>query len=291
MTDKNQRPWDIARPLVEKDYADGTITKEMKPADVYKMRPEYQAVPYTNFRTNLCAAKKRVDKEKEGKTAQTDANNDDTDGANDDKENNDGQPPTEDNNGLSAWEVALPLLTHDYFTGKVTSSMKNADVRAMRKEYMAVKKRNFATNFRNLKTRVDMHKGRADQDHEDLIHDLWIYRLAKDTPGEWDGSMAQKYLKEDIGERGMHRFYGPKAIYESRDEYQAFPFKKFCNHLNHEKTRRGKESNYWLVKKMKKEEAKKKKNRAYSILDEEAYETNQDVDELLIAGFANFNLG
>lgn len=52
MTKKNQTKWEIAKPILRKDYLEGLVTTEMKRAEVHRMRPEYKAVPIDNFGTN-----------------------------------------------------------------------------------------------------------------------------------------------------------------------------------------------------------------------------------------------
>eukprot|EP00980_Cylindrotheca_fusiformis_P021822 scaffold8663_cov164-Cylindrotheca_fusiformis.AAC.2 len=57
--------WDIAKPLLEKDYLNGFATDDMAPRDVVNLRPEYRAVKMTNFRTNWLALKKRIQEHKD----------------------------------------------------------------------------------------------------------------------------------------------------------------------------------------------------------------------------------
>ena len=57
--------WEIAKPLLEKDYLDRVFSVDDPPREVVLLRPEYQKVPYNNFRTNLLAMKKRVGTDKD----------------------------------------------------------------------------------------------------------------------------------------------------------------------------------------------------------------------------------
>eukprot|EP00980_Cylindrotheca_fusiformis_P020426 scaffold7476_cov68-Cylindrotheca_fusiformis.AAC.3 len=57
--------WDIAKPLLEKDYLEGVVTDDMLPRDVIQLREEYKAVKIQNFRSNWNAMKKRIAAHKE----------------------------------------------------------------------------------------------------------------------------------------------------------------------------------------------------------------------------------
>ena len=46
---KPPTPWEIAKPLLEKDYLSGEVTNDMHPRDVVKLRDEYTHVKYQNF--------------------------------------------------------------------------------------------------------------------------------------------------------------------------------------------------------------------------------------------------
>ena len=57
-------PWEIAKPLLERDYLDGTFSYSDPPRVVVLLRDEYQAVKYANFSSNLLAMKKRISEHK-----------------------------------------------------------------------------------------------------------------------------------------------------------------------------------------------------------------------------------
>lgn len=153
-------------------------------------------------------------------------------------------PPT-------AWEIAKPLLEKDYLDGKATDDMPPSVVVAMRVEYENVPYRNFCPNWLALKKRIKSNKQRAVDDEDALTHDLAFYRLSKDTPGCWESSEAKVSLLEDI-EKGRHLLQKPKELRQTRVEYKAFELKEFRDHI-YQETRRRLETNYWLVKKRKKE--------------------------------------
>ena len=61
---KKLSAWDIAKPLLEKDYLDGAINDEMPPRVVVTLRDEYKNIPINNFRSNFLEMKKRIWKHK-----------------------------------------------------------------------------------------------------------------------------------------------------------------------------------------------------------------------------------
>ena len=60
MAPKKSTPWDIAKPVLKKDYQAGRVTDLMKPSEVWNMRDEFKAVEYKNFRTNFATMKRRI---------------------------------------------------------------------------------------------------------------------------------------------------------------------------------------------------------------------------------------
>lgn len=153
------------------------------------------------------------------------------------------QPPTD-------WEVAKPILRKDYLEGRVIDSMKPKDVWEMRPEFKSVKYENFRNNFARLKRTIKEHQNRAEIDEAGYLHDMAIYKLAKDTAGCWDGSDAQQLLQTDINNE-QHKQMKPELLWLSRSEYRQFDLKKFRGHI-HQELRRERETNYWIVKKKKK---------------------------------------
>ena len=129
------------------------------------------------------------------------------------------KPPT-------AWEIAKPILQRHYLDGTVTDAMKPKDVWQMQPEFSAVRYENFRNNFARLKRTTKEHKDRADLDEAWFRHDTAIYALAKDIDGYWDGSEAQRLLKEDIEQKRNERSK-PADLWKSRPEYQNFGLTKF----------------------------------------------------------------
>jgi len=83
-------------------------------------------------------------------------------------------------------------------------------------------------------------------------------RCIKITTGKarWTGSAAEKLLKLDVNAE-KHRELKPKDLYASRVEYQHFSLDEFRKHIHQEASSRLQKS-YWLARKAKKEEEKKK---------------------------------
>ena len=50
--------WEIAKPILERDYLEGRVTESMARKDVHAFRPEFQAVPINNFGNNWNRIKK-----------------------------------------------------------------------------------------------------------------------------------------------------------------------------------------------------------------------------------------
>jgi hypothetical protein len=153
------------------------------------------------------------------------------------------QPPT-------AWDIAKPLLEKDYLDGVATDDMPPRDVVKLRDEYKAVKVGNFRSNWLAMKKRVTVNKGRADEDELMYLHDMTIYRLAKDRDDLWHGSPAERLLKEDF-KRKRHERYHPSLLYLARPEYQKFEYQAFRKHI-HQELRSSIETPYWIYKKAKK---------------------------------------
>ena len=151
----------------------------------------------------------------------------------------------------TVWEIAKPILEEDYLKGRVTDDMQPMYVHQLRDEYKAVKINNFRQNFKCMKDTIVHLKDRAEDEAELLQYDLGIYTLASKRNDRWHGSVGQRLLKEDI-EQFLHLKYKPKELYNTRDEYKMITLKQFRDHI-HQETRSKVETNYWIVKRKKKE--------------------------------------
>ena len=170
------------------------------------------------------------------------------------------EPPT-------PWEIAKPILTKLYLDGTITDAMKPKDVYALQPEFSEIKYVNFRTNFANLKKSIRKNRERAESDEAGYLNDIAIYPLAKDTPGYWDGSEAQRLLKLDINNK-RHEQMKPKYLWLSRPEYQAFGLSKFRGHI-HQELRSTRETNYWIIKRKKKEKAETARKKGVLTNDED----------------------
>ena len=155
------------------------------------------------------------------------------------------------------WEIAKPILLKQYLDGIITDSMMPNAVWKMQPEFTAVPYVNFRTNFRNMKRGVQANRNRAAEDEAGLLRDMTIHKLAKDTPGCWFGSEAKELLQVDM-ENKRHEHMKPELLWKSRPEYQKFELKKFRGHI-HQELRRHRDSSYWLVRRKKLEEAKRRR--------------------------------
>ena len=106
-----------------------------------------------------------------------------------------------------------------------------------------------------MKNTIAEFKARSEEEDEMLQMDMGFCTLAEHKEDMWDGSPAQKHLKNDIENEACNG-YKPKQLWLSRPEYQTFTLKQFRDqfrdHIKQEK-RAKVESNYWLVKKRKKQ--------------------------------------
>jgi hypothetical protein len=228
MTSQETNPWYKAKEIILDEYKNGKISDEMDAAQVYAMeahKDSFQDVLWSRFRANFTRLKKEGFKQKEKKKT-------------------------------NAWQIAKPILHKYYVTGKITDDMSMDQIHAM-DEFKQVDKGRLKDNFNRLKKRIKKDQGRADDDLAGYLNDMTIHTLAKDIEGEWHGSKAEKLLREDV-ENLLHETMRPKYLRLSREEYEQFDLDTFRGHI-YQETRRRKESNYWLVKKRKKEKQKQAK--------------------------------
>ena len=167
----------------------------------------------------------------------------------------------------TSWEIAKPILLKLYKNGDITDDMKPREVWYCAPEFIDVPYDNFRGNFAAMKRRIKQHKARAEQDEAGFIHDMTIYKLAKDTPGYWDGSEAQRLLELDMGKK-KHERLKPELLWLSRPEYQEFALPKFRGHI-HQNLRAERETNYWLVKRKKMKRLQEAIKSGETVIDED----------------------
>eukprot|EP00957_Ditylum_brightwellii_P122066 9308971-Ditylum_brightwellii.AAC.1 len=102
-----------------------------------------------------------------------------------------------------------------------------------------------------MKQRITAHDTRAEDDAKFYSHYAKTYKLTKDLPNYWNGSEAQKLLKENI-QQNLHKSMKPRSLWLSRPEYMKFDSKTFRKHIYQEMWSI-KEMPYWIYKKKKKE--------------------------------------
>lgn len=151
---------------------------------------------------------------------------------------------------LTPWEIAKPLLEKDYLERRILDHMMPAEVKQMRDEYKKCGK-SFGSNLRRMQKAIRAHRSRAFKDAVAYNHDKDIHVLARDDDTCWDGSAAQKLLADDI-KIGLHKTLKPRQLRLLREEYQVFDLDVFRPHI-HQYTRSERETNYWIVKRKKKE--------------------------------------
>ena len=130
--------------------------------------------------------------------------------------------------------VAKRILTEDILSSMVQPETQSQVVYKMRSEYEKWPYKNFVTNLRNLRKKIETDRRRMQQDCEAYGNDRALYNehnarmLRSYTP--WHRSKAKESLLDDIKE-GKHKHMAPKDLYKTRVEYKAFPLKKFRNHI------------------------------------------------------------
>ena len=93
------------------------------------------------------------------------------------------------------------LLRQDILDGKIVDSLKPKKVFEMRPEYKPYGIVNFRSNLRSLRASIKDNIAKADSDSAALAHDRRIRPLPAQTSKgypRWDGSDAQRLLKEDV---------------------------------------------------------------------------------------------
>ena len=118
-----------------------------------------------------------------------------------------------------------------------------------------------------MRERVKKHRAQAEADLSGYVNGMKIHTLAKDTEGEWHGSEAERFLKEDVA-ADFHKKKKPKDLRQTREDYKKFELKKFRGHIYQEE-RNKKESLYWNVKKAKKQKKKQAKREGRKYVDDD----------------------
>jgi hypothetical protein len=123
-------------------------------------------------------------------------------------------------------------------------------VYGMREEFQEYNFTNFKANLKTLHNTINTNQAKAENDKAALLHDLLVRPPKNPAVKKWNESAAQKLLKEDIEEE-KHHDMTTRQLWESREEYQEWPAKKFIKHV-HSWTNSCKQSTYWVNKTKKK---------------------------------------
>eukprot|EP00531_Pseudo-nitzschia_arenysensis_P008103 CAMPEP_0116139894 /NCGR_PEP_ID=MMETSP0329-20121206/13551_1 /TAXON_ID=697910 /ORGANISM="Pseudo-nitzschia arenysensis, Strain B593" /LENGTH=235 /DNA_ID=CAMNT_0003634959 /DNA_START=251 /DNA_END=961 /DNA_ORIENTATION=+ len=133
-------------------------------------------------------------------------------------------------------------------------------------------KKNFRTNFRNLKASIDKRKAGVAFDQEAFEKESQKYKnnamLEKGYP-RWNHpeNNAKRLLEEDIKD-ASNSMKSPGDLRESRPEYEAYPKDVFRNQYYREK-RKVKETSFWQHRRNKQMRKKKVEEDVQALIDEE----------------------
>ena len=111
--------------------------------------------------------------------------------------------------------------------------MKGKAVREMRPCYKEFPLHQFSARLRDARKTINTKQGSTKVGITGLAADRVAFPpMTHDVDGRrrWEGSAAEKLLKEDMKE-GMHKIMKPKELWESRAEYAEFELKVFRNHI------------------------------------------------------------
>lgn len=144
---------------------------------------------------------------------------------------------------------AKDLLRQDIEAGRVTAEMKPRAVRQMRPEFRLYKLVNFGNNLRSLRKALSLQHELATFDQNAFENDERLFPPAAANNQQrgyphWNGSEAKRLLKLDV-DANRHDTVTPKALYESRQEYQVYPLAVFRKHI-YQEVRSRRDTAYWI---------------------------------------------
>ena len=137
---------------------------------------------------------------------------------------------------------AKKLLYDDLVSEEVDDTMEPKEVFMMRPEYSLYTYTNFVSNLRNLRASIRKKKEGASNSEIALRNDLSLGMIARRQP-YWPDSEASRLLIDDITS-GVVGALSKKDLWLSREEYQAFPYTCFSDHVR-QHIRLTKERSYW----------------------------------------------
>lgn len=140
----------------------------------------------------------------------------------------------------SPWRnsTAKKQLYDDIVKGKTKGMKTSTDVYRSRPIYQRYALKNFQSNYRGLKNKIEGRMKSAEAGRKAFAHDHAIVKKHRDRHGSlfyYNGSLVQKRLKRDVQ---RNKTYGktPAEVQASRPQlYQTMPLKKFASHLWYER--------------------------------------------------------
>ena len=115
--------------------------------------------------------------------------------------------------------------------------MKLAEIYSMRPEYALYDYAKFSGRLSSLRTTIRNYRKRAEEDQDALdvfIQNNPISYYSHKGYIQWQGSDAQRFLREDLKLGSIERFETKKGFWLSRPAYQNFPLKAFRDKINQE---------------------------------------------------------
>jgi hypothetical protein len=128
------------------------------------------------------------------------------------------------------------LLSEDILSGAIPEDMHWHDVYWQRPEYAESKWDLFAGRLDSLRQQISHAKDRNTTEEAALVHDRALFPIpTHNHRGEprWDGSEAQRLLKEDVA-AGIHETMKPQQLYQTHPQYNDYSLAVFRGHLYQE---------------------------------------------------------
>ena len=131
-------------------------------------------------------------------------------------------------------------------------SMNIKEVHASDDRFNIYPLKNFTTNFKSLKNKVDGLRVQVNFDNQAVLQHKELYPRSPNTKRgypHWDGHPAKQQLEDDVF-NGIADTMLPKNLRLTRKSYQEFPESIFCVRLHAEK-RKQREQTFWVAKRNK----------------------------------------
>jgi hypothetical protein len=160
---------------------------------------------------------------------------------------------------------AQDLLYRDLRDGTIGPHMTAAQAQATRPEFLEYEDPDkFEEYFNKMRQKAIVAKDLSKKDYQGLMNDrvnhhpIEPFSEARGYP-RWEGSDAERMLKEHVASCSYKDFASPNEYWQSQEEFQVFPLKVFRKHIEQEE-RLVKFYRYRDEKACKKREKKKKKH-------------------------------